>query len=76
MAFLGELVAWLQGAGICMSDVKVDTVSDTHLEATLRGEKLDPERHQLGQEIKAVTYHKLVVEEREGKWYGQVVLDI
>jgi SHS2 domain-containing protein len=29
-----------------------------------------------GPPIKAVTYHDLVVERREGRWYGRVYFDV
>lgn len=42
----------------------------------LTGEPYDPARHEVKVEIKAVTYHQLVVEQRESHWYGRVILDI
>ena len=46
------------------------------LVATARGEPLDTTRHQLGMEVKAITYHELKVC-REGKdWLAEVIVDI
>ncbi len=46
------------------------------LEATARGEPIDPARHEIDAEIKAVTYHGLKVE-REGKgWLAEVIVDL
>ena len=46
------------------------------LEATVTGETLDPARHALGPEIKAVTYHNLFVGQEEGRWSARVLLDL
>jgi SHS2 domain-containing protein len=40
------------------------------------GEPVDPSRHQIDTEIKAVTYHRLKVEQREGRWLAEVIVDL
>jgi SHS2 domain-containing protein len=76
VAFLGELAGWSQRERMCVGEVKVDRLTDTHLEARASVEAIDPTRHELGPEIKAVTYHLLEVRRRGGRWVGQVLLDI
>ena len=46
------------------------------LEAEARGEPLDPLRHRLQADVKAVTLHRLRVEKTAGGWEASVVLDI
>ncbi|MDZ7619939.1 MAG: archease [Patescibacteria group bacterium] len=47
------------------------------LEATAWGEPLDPRRHEIGQEIKAVTYHGLKIEPTtDGGWLAEVIVDL
>ncbi|MFB6249504.1 MAG: archease [Salinibacter sp.] len=46
------------------------------LEATVRGEPIDPERHVVHTEIKAVTFHGLEVQETEAGWTVQVIFDL
>ena len=46
------------------------------LRATLEGETFDPSRHELSHEVKAITYHDLRVEETEGGWVAEVIVDI
>ncbi len=46
------------------------------LTATARGEPLDPARHHLTHEIKAITYHGLKVEETKNGWLAEVIVDI
>jgi SHS2 domain-containing protein len=40
------------------------------------GEKFDAERHGLGHEVKAITYHGLSVEETADGWLAEVIVDI
>jgi len=46
------------------------------LNATARGEPIDPSRHQIEMEVKAVTWHQLKVEQSPEGWLGEVILDI
>ncbi len=51
-------------------------VRDDGLSGTAWGESLDPARHLLAHEVKAITYHELkVVRESEG-WLAEVIVDI
>jgi SHS2 domain-containing protein len=40
------------------------------------GERLDPERHALDHEVKAITYHGLRVEQTADGWLAEVIVDI
>jgi protein archease len=51
-------------------------VADTGLTATAEGEPYDQERHPLSHEVKAITYHGLVVEPADGGWRAEVIVDI
>jgi protein archease len=50
--------------------------SPLRLRATCRGEPADPCRHVLDHEVKAVTYHGLVCEQRGDEWLAEVIVDI
>ncbi|MFN4260007.1 MAG: archease [Gemmataceae bacterium] len=51
-------------------------VTDTSLTGTAWGEPLDPARHRLGHEVKAITYHGLRVEPTADGWLAEVIVDI
>jgi SHS2 domain-containing protein len=51
-------------------------VAPAGLTATARGESYDPDRHPLSHEVKAITYHGLVVEPADGGWRAEVIVDI
>jgi SHS2 domain-containing protein len=51
-------------------------VGEHTLTATAWGEPLDPSRHALGHEVKAITYHGLRVERTADGWLAEVIVDI
>lgn len=54
-------------------DVHLDAAG---LRAIVHGEQLDPTRHELDAEVKAVTYHGLKIEPDGTGWLAEVILDI
>lgn len=57
--------------------VEFDLQIDDHgLKATCRGEPLDPARHLLDHEVKAITYHGLQVQPTTAGWQAEVIVDI
>jgi SHS2 domain-containing protein len=46
------------------------------LTARLEGEPIDPERHHLAHEIKAITYHGFGVRRSDGGWAADVLVDV
>ena len=46
------------------------------LEATARGERLDPARHQTRADVKAATLHRFNLQQCERGWEASVILDI
>ncbi|HJT76884.1 MAG TPA: archease [Gemmataceae bacterium] len=51
-------------------------VAATGLTGTAWGEPLDPDRHALAHEVKAITYHGLRVEQTADGWLAEVIVDI
>jgi SHS2 domain-containing protein len=50
-------------------------IKDHDLEATAKGENLDPEKHNVKIEVKAATYSQLKVERNE-KFLAQCIVDV
>jgi protein archease len=48
----------------------------TGLTATARGEPIDPNRHALDHEVKAITYHALKLQREADGWLAEVIVDI
>jgi SHS2 domain-containing protein len=73
--FLTELLFLFESKQFLGGEFEV-VCDDQGLTATVHGETCDPDRHQLAHEVKAVTYHGLVVEESHDGWWAEVILDI
>ena len=59
------------------SDVRVERGADEWVvTAVLEGETIDPARHELAADVKAVTVHRLRVASTAHGWEATVVLDI
>ena len=51
-------------------------VTETGLFATVRGEKIDPQKHEMRSEIKAVTYGDYYFKKTKDGWETRVVVDV
>lgn len=77
--FLGELVYYKDAKKLLLlvDEIRItEGDSGYSLEATLSGEELDPEKHPLGADIKAVTLHMFSLERTDNGWRATVILDI
>jgi SHS2 domain-containing protein len=74
--FLSELLRLFQIRKFVFSGVSVESIRHGQVEAAVRGEPVDLARHQLGEEIKAVTYHRIKIAREGPQWVGQVILDL
>ena len=73
--WLNELLYVCDTERLAFSHFEVQITADG-LTATVRGEPLDPTRHHLTHEIKAITYHGLLVEQSGNGWLAEVIVDI
>jgi SHS2 domain-containing protein len=74
--FLAEVLGLFERERFLAAEVNVVRAGAGSAAATVRGELYDGGRHELGPEVKAVTYHELTAEQTEDGWLGRVVLDI
>ena len=74
--WLSEVLYWFDGRRVLFGGFRVTSFQDGCIEAVAQGEPRDPARHPARLIVKAVTYHQLRIEEREGKWVAEVYLDI
>jgi len=76
--FLGEMIFYKDAESLLTraARVKIEAKNGGYrLRAELRGEPLDPSRHRLAADVKAVTLHGLRVEHTAG-WSATVTLDV
>lgn len=73
--WLSELLYLFETERILFSRFDV-SLSSGRLTATAWGEPTDPARHEIEQEIKAITYHGLKVEPTPDGWLAEVIVDL
>jgi SHS2 domain-containing protein len=73
--WLNEVLYWYDGKRIALREFRVQLTGE-RIDAVATGEPRDPERHRAHLIVKAVTYHQLRIEERDGAWIAEVYLDI
>jgi protein archease len=76
VAWLNELVFHLDAYGFVGKNICVTELTGTRVSATVSGEEFDPRRHERRLLIKAATYHRLLLQERDGHWEAEVIFDI
>jgi len=76
VAWLNELLYRYETERIVFSKFAIDDINDSNLRATVSGEKIAPDRHEIKTEIKSVTYHQLKVEKMDDGWRAQVIFDV
>jgi SHS2 domain-containing protein len=74
--WLRELLYTWSGRELLLSDVAILTIDDNRLEATLKLDPFQPDRHKIRYEIKAVTYHLLKVRRHQEKWEATIIFDV
>lgn len=76
--FLSELVFLKDSEAMVFSEfeVKIEKDKNYSLTAKIKGETIAPERHKLGQDVKAITMHMFSVKEVDGGYKARVIVDI
>lgn len=76
VAWLNEVLYYYDGRRIALRSFRVAQLSDTAIGAEALGEPRDPLRHRARLIVKAVTWHQLKIERRDGEWIAEVYLDV
>jgi SHS2 domain-containing protein len=74
--WMRELLYLYQGSGYLLKEFKISQVKDTIVKAEVCGEKIDPDRHEIKQEIAAVAFHKSRIEKTGNQWIAQVIFEL
>ena len=72
---LGELLFRFETTGFLGREFDVTRTSGGLL-AQARGEVIEDQPHRLSREVKAITYHGLKVEQQDGRWLAEMIVDI
>ncbi|MBL7117843.1 MAG: archease [Candidatus Syntrophoarchaeum sp.] len=75
--WLNELIFLSGSENMVFSKFKLKIDEEAFaLNALCAGEKMDPKKHELRTEVKACTYHKMMVKKVGDVWRAQVILDV
>lgn len=76
IGWLNELIFQFDTYGFVGRDIQIEKLTENRIEAVVKGERFDPERHTKGLLLKAATYHDLKLQKQDGLWVAEVVFDI
>jgi SHS2 domain-containing protein len=76
VTWLNEILCLCEMTRLVPASFEILEITGAQLTAVITGEPFDAERHTIERTAKAVTYHRLVVEERKGRWYARVYIDL
>jgi SHS2 domain-containing protein len=74
--WLRELLYLYQGSGYLLKNFEIREVKDTVVRAEVHGEKIDPDRHEIKQEIASVASHKSRMVKTGDQWTAHLIFQI
>ena len=74
--WLGEILYLFHGEKKVVSRLEIDSISLSHLDATLDTVSFSTDLHEVLCEIKAVTFHQIEVAEKDDQWEAKVIFDL
>jgi SHS2 domain-containing protein len=74
--WMRELLYLYQSSGYLLKEFNIREVRDTIVKAEVCGEKIDPDRHEIKQEIGSVAFHKSRMEKTGNQWTAQVIFEL
>ncbi len=74
--WLGEVLYLFEAEKLVVRDIEITSLSESRLESALTLVHFRRGHHQITREIKAVTYHQISVERKDGGWEARVIFDI
>jgi len=76
VAWLEEVLFAFEGRGFAPAAARVERMVEGRLEGTLSGEAFDRRRHRVRSEVKAVTYHDLVIKGTPQGLEVRIIFDV
>lgn len=74
--WLRELLYLYQGSGYVLREFQIREVKDTVVKAEVAGEKIDPDRHEIKQEIASVAFHKSRMDKTGDQWTAHLIFEL
>ena len=74
--WLRELLYLWNGEKMLLKVADIHSISEKKLSATITYDLFEPDIHEIKNEIKAVTYHKIKVEKKSEYWISNIIFDV
>lgn len=71
-----ELLYLFQGSDFLVKEVEVQEIKENYVRAEVKGEKFDPDRHEIRREIRAVAYDQSRMEKTGDQWMAQLIFEL
>lgn len=76
ISWLNELIYQFDTYGFIGKSILINELDENKINAVIKGEEFNPEKHERKLLVKAATYHKLRIEKINNKWEIDVIFDI
>lgn len=74
--WLNELVYLFETDSLLPVAFDIDVLDNDRIEATVRGEVYDADRHPIKTTVKGATYHQLEIVQEKGRWRARIIFDL
>ncbi len=74
--WLSELLYLHDVEHLLFKGFKIESVGEEGLRAIVKGERFQEGVHVIKTEVKAVTYHRIEVRQKDGGWRAQIIFDL
>ena len=74
--WLRELLYLFNGQQRVVREIRITALDPQRIAARLTCDRLDLQRHEIGHEIKAVTYHQASVTADRDRWKARIIFDM
>jgi SHS2 domain-containing protein len=74
--WIRELLYVFQVSGYLLKEFKIQEIKDNHVRAEVRGEKFNPDAHEVRQELRAVLYEQCRMEKTGNQWTARLTFEI
>jgi len=74
--WMRELLYLYQGSGYLLKEFMIREVKDNLVKAEVCGEKIDPDRHEIKQEISAVAINQSRITKTGNLWTAQLIFEV
>ena len=74
--WLSEILYLFEGENLIVTEILINSINCNNIISTLSVMEFDSQCIEILREIKAVTYHQIEVEEKNGLWTARVIFDL